>query len=122
METAAAYAGISKDTLYAWLKRGKREKRGAYRAFSDAVASALAESEVTACEIVAKAGATDWRATAWRLERRFPDRFAPKAQVRVQVDAELSKMLDVAKGALDEAAYEQFLAALASAQGDGQAT
>ena len=27
IETAAAYAGISKNTLFDWLKRGRREKR-----------------------------------------------------------------------------------------------
>jgi hypothetical protein len=79
METAAAYAGISKDTLYRWLKRGEREKRRRedtplpttkkaraieqrirdeeepYLAFSDAIEKALADSEVRQVGIIAKA-------------------------------------------------------------------
>jgi len=31
IETAAAYAGISKSTLYDWLKKGGRARSGKYR-------------------------------------------------------------------------------------------
>jgi transposase-like protein len=45
IETASAYAGITKSTLYEWLKRGAREKRGKYKEFSNAVEKAMAEAE-----------------------------------------------------------------------------
>ena len=89
IETAAAYAGISKNTLYDWLRRGEREKqrletnpRSRMRTsevpfveFSDAVERALAEAEVRDVTIIAKAAETQWQAAAWRLERKFPDRW-----------------------------------------------
>jgi hypothetical protein len=80
METAAAYAGISKDTFYRWLKRGARAKSGIYKNFHDAVEKALAESEVRDVMIIANAAATDWKAAAWRLERKFPERWGKKSQ------------------------------------------
>lgn len=45
METAAALAGINKDTLYDWLKKAD-ERGGLYKEFSDSIKKALAESEV----------------------------------------------------------------------------
>jgi len=95
METAAAYAGISKDTLYAWLKRGQREKEKKAKdpnyqipkyerkfvAFSDAVEKALAEAEMRDVMIIYEASKEQWQAAAWRLERKFPDRWGRKLSV-----------------------------------------
>lgn len=78
IETAAAYAGIAKSTLYDWLKRGARAKTGKYRAFSDAVQRALAEAEVRDVAIIGKAAQEQWQAAAWRLERKFPERWGRK--------------------------------------------
>jgi transposase len=92
IETASAYAGISKNTLYDWLRRGEREKQRVEKNprykirkseqpfvdFSDAVEKALAEAEVRDVAIIAKAAEEQWQAAAWRLERKFPDRWGRK--------------------------------------------
>ena len=75
VETAVAFAGISKSTFYAWLKAGARSKSGPYHEFSDAVKRALAEAEVNDVELIAKAATRNWQAAAWRLERKFPKRW-----------------------------------------------
>lgn len=89
IETAAAYAGINKSTLYDWLKRGEREQQRVaknprykirksekpYVEFSNAVEKALAEAEIRDVAIIAKAAEEQWQAAAWRLERKFPDRW-----------------------------------------------
>ena len=89
IETAAAYAGINKSTLYDWLRRGEREKQRVeknpryrirksekpYVEFSDAVEKALAEAEVRDVLLISKAAEEQWQAAAWRLERKFPDRW-----------------------------------------------
>lgn len=90
METAAAYAGISKNTLYDWLRRGAREKQRLannsrarmlkderpFVEFSDAIKKAQAEAELRDLEIIRKAAEEgEWQASAWRLERKFPDKF-----------------------------------------------
>jgi transposase len=100
METAAAYAGISKDTLYNWMRRGARESERLaqnprakpkkseqeFLEFSDAVEKALAQAEVRDIANIAKASdAGDWRASAWRLERKYPEKWGRKDRL----DAEL---------------------------------
>jgi hypothetical protein len=72
LETAASYAGISKDTLYRWLRRGAKERQGPYHAFAEAVQKALADAEVRDVARVAQAAEKNWQAAAWRLERKFP--------------------------------------------------
>lgn len=125
LETAAACAGISKDTLFRWLRRGARERKrietsprarpkkseALYCAFSEAIARALAEAEATALALIdsAAAGAVvvlikeiwkegelagfeicrkqlppQWQAAAWRLERRFPQRWGKRKLAQAQ--------------------------------------
>lgn len=89
METASAYAGISKDTFYRWLRRGEREKQRVaknprakikkeekmYVELSDEVEKALAKSEMRDVYIIGKAAESQWQAAAWRLERKFPKKW-----------------------------------------------
>ena len=106
VETAVAYAGIHKDTFYNWLQRGKDEPGSIYADFSDAVEKAKADSEVRDVALIEKA-ATDgsWQAAAWKLERKFPQKWgrvtrteitgAEGKPISVEVDAktELKKLL-----------------------------
>ena len=46
VETAASYAGISKVTLYDWMKRGNKSPHGKFRDFLNAVEQAFAEATV----------------------------------------------------------------------------
>lgn len=97
METAASFAGISKNTLYDWMKRGARERRRVedtgrkalkreepYLQFSDAIEKALAESEIRDVMRISEASKTDWKAAAWRLERKSPEKFGKKF---IQIDS-----------------------------------
>ena len=99
IETAAAYAGLNKDTFYAWLKRGRAAKEKAldvesgeinqrkipkieraFVEFSDAIEKALADSELLALQQIGAASlAGAWQAAAWRLERKFPQRYGRRA-------------------------------------------
>jgi transposase len=85
IETAAAYAGVSKTTLYKWLKRGRREQSGQYTDFVAAVEQALAHSEVDAIAHITKAGHENWQALAWRLERRFPAKWGKREKLTQNV-------------------------------------
>jgi transposase len=86
METAAAFAGVAKQTFYNWLRRGRRARSGRYREFVDAVKKALAEAEVRDLEVIRQAATgtgpfeenPQWQAAAWRLERRNPKRWGRK--------------------------------------------
>jgi len=70
-EIAAEYAGISRSTLYNWMEKGKEQNSGQYRTFLDSIKTAEARGAIAnlaMIESAAKAG--DWKAAAWRLERR----------------------------------------------------
>jgi len=149
IETAAALAGIQKETFYDWLRKGARSTTDdRYRNFSDAVFEAMAQSEaeavaaidtagmpheVTRCRITRKplfqdgkpvldddgnpvfieeiltetTQEHDWRALAWRLERRFPRRWGHRSYTETtmtekpvdemsdaEIDAELNEILE----------------------------
>ena len=100
IETAAALAGINKSTLYAWMKRGAAEmdrlesdpkakpKKSElpFLDFSNAINIALAEAENRDIEAINAAIHDDWRAAAWRLERKFPDRWGRKDRLQAEVE------------------------------------
>jgi transposase len=94
VETAAALAGIDKTTLYDWLRRGMRardlaaadkeveERELPYAEFSHAIERALAEGEAFHLSIIAKAASEGvWQASAWTLERRYPDRYGRRERI-----------------------------------------
>jgi transposase len=83
VETAAAAAGLSKVTLYEWLKKGARSKDGEFREFLNAVEKAQAEAEARDVLLISKAAQECWQAAAWRLERKFPDRWGRKDTLTV---------------------------------------
>jgi transposase len=94
LETAAAFAGIRKATFHNWLRRGARQTQGIYHAFSEAVEKALADSEARDVALIAKAAADgQWQAAAWRLERKFPERWGRRD--RHQVDANIQGTVKV---------------------------
>jgi transposase len=97
VETAAQAAGITKVTLYEWLKRGEEEPESIYADFANAVEKARAESEQRDIGIIDRAAHDgSWQAAAWKLERRFPQRWgrlvrtevtgADGSAVKVEVD------------------------------------
>lgn len=100
IETASAFAGINKSTLYDWLKRGAREearrmngekadrKETKYVQFSNAIEKAMAESEVRDVGLIGQAAKENWQAAAWRLERKYPDRWARRSS---SLDKELAR-------------------------------
>jgi hypothetical protein len=93
---AAKFAGIDPDTFYRWMRKGKAQKRGAFRRFYGAVREAEARCAVRACASITKAFEKDWRAAAWWLSRRrkaFRDRQetkvkgpGPKGEILTQIN------------------------------------
>lgn len=102
VDTACAFAGISKDTFYRWLKKGARQKRKGestkYTRFSDRVQNAMASAELGCLSVIVEAArgkgavvqkdangkpivvqpaqAPQWQAAAWMAERRNPRQYA----------------------------------------------
>lgn len=100
IETACAYAGIEKKTLYNWMKRGRSElerldknprakmkkAEAIYVDFLHSIQKALAHAEIRDVAIIGKAAEESWQASAWRLERKFPDRWGRKDKVTQEIN------------------------------------
>jgi transposase len=73
---ACEYAGIDQATLYRWLAKGAASGAPPYRAFCEAFTRAQGIAAVGwLAKIEAAAQDGDWRAAAWKLERRYPDEY-----------------------------------------------
>lgn len=102
VETAAAVAGITKDTLYRWLRKGANAKSGIYKQFSDAVKRAQAEAEARDVGLIGKAAVDQWQAAAWRLERKFPDRWGRRDRVTHSGDPDAPIVIKTVWGGADD--------------------
>lgn len=121
IETAAAYAGVHKATLYDWLKRGANANAGKFREFSDAVEKALADAEARDVALIAKAATEHWQAAAWRLERKFPDKWGRRQRLDVVDAPPPPESLDAALGKLTREQLDQLesiAGAIAGAAGE----
>lgn len=99
IETACALVGISKNTVYDWLKRGSRaieeshktgkkipKREQPYAEFSDAVKKAMAFSEAKDLMTISEHAKHDWKAAAWRLERKYPNRWGRKERLDATIE------------------------------------
>ncbi len=89
VETAAACAGIHKDTFYEWMKRGAKGEEP-FAELAAAVHKALADGEARDVAVIFQASKEQWQAAAWRLERRFPDKWSRNDRVKVDGNLEVS--------------------------------
>jgi transposase len=81
---AAACVGLAPRTVERWRARGAAARAGPYRDLYLALEQADAQAEVRDILLIGKAAQTNWKAAAWRLERRFPDRWGPKRPVEAR--------------------------------------
>ena len=100
VETACAFAGIGVTAFYDWLNRGARGQKP-FDEFSKAVRDAQAQAEMKLIisiekkangrapkfdmkgKVIEQAIESDWRAGAWILERKFPERWGKRDQVKL---------------------------------------
>lgn len=98
IDTAARCAGISKATLYEWIKRAHRGE-SPFNKFLDAIEKATAEAEASATARVLLAANEHWQAAAWWLERTKPKKFGRKIEVSDEENSMQSqhKKVDLSK-------------------------
>lgn len=76
---AAACGGVSDDTLRRWIM--------ADRELSKRVSAAESQAEIALVTCIRNAANHDWRAAAWLLERRDPERWSIRYQQHLSVHA-----------------------------------
>src|SRR2546421_7144862 len=100
------------------MRHGRDQRRGRYRKFLSQVEKTEAEAESRDLLLIAKAASDDWRAAAWRLERRWPRRFGP--QVQLSVRQEFEELLTHLKLQLEPQAFEAVLKAITDGEAPAQ--
>lgn len=105
-----------------WLARGKKSKTGLYREFFQAVRRAEAEKEAEDVQLMDMHGQTNWKALAWRMEHRHPERWGKRETVTHELAQGHQKATAVLSQArvrelLDDAAAEIELASQPSSPG-----
>jgi hypothetical protein len=77
--------GISKVIFYRWLKMGNATQEGLCWKLVNAVEKAQADSEMRDLLRIDKAIENGvWQAAAWKLERKFPQRWGRRDKVEVE--------------------------------------
>lgn len=96
IESAVRYAGISVASYRRWMDRGQSDDPddAPYAEFRTVVEKARADAEVRYVAIIAKAAERTWQASAWWLERSFPDRWGFKHRVDMGVEATLRVIIE----------------------------
>lgn len=75
--------GIAESMFYLWQQKGLENKGRPYVLFVKAVEKAKSQSKIRSIVRIDKAANDDWRADAWLLERRFPEEFGKRDQLKL---------------------------------------
>ena len=74
-ELAGLYAGIRRETITKWVRRGDENPKGEYGEFARRVKEAEGKAVVGCLARIRDAAEREWQAAAWLLERRYPEQF-----------------------------------------------
>jgi hypothetical protein len=90
-KVAARAVGIDESTFYMWLKKGEEAKakgiNNIYSQFYDAVKEAESRAMIRHLSNIVKASQEgNWQASAWILERRYPELWGRKDRMNVETD------------------------------------
>lgn len=79
---AGMLAGLNAQTVSEW--------RGRFPEFSDAIELARCEGLKERLENIERSGIMDWRATAWLVEKTFPEEYGKQAAINISATANAS--------------------------------
>lgn len=107
-QSACDLVGIAFNTFNEWRKKGAAADSGRYYEFYEAVTRAEAQmidNALTAIDMGAFGTADkpgDWRAAAWKAERRKPDDWGPRQKIMIEFSSDELKQLQEIKALLDQ--------------------
>ena len=106
LEIAASQGGISRQTLYAWQIRGKRDRDAnletQYTVFLDALEHNLVLAEF---EMLKKVRASGASGAVWILSRRYPWRWGNSARLRAVLEVQIVSLLEILEQTLPAPLY-----------------
>lgn len=82
VSTAAILAGVHRDTVYEWLRRGGLEPESIYGHFADEYREAEAEFESTAIDSIV-GDEKGHKGLQWFMEKRFPERYGKSVKAEL---------------------------------------
>lgn len=89
IDTSCRLAGVDYTTFRGWVVRGEQEGKGEYFDFLRQVRLAEAQAEAERVRLILQAGRLDdWKANAWYLERKYPERWGKKEQLDAKVQSQ----------------------------------
>lgn len=115
LPSAGLATGIQWSTVSNWLERGRRGD-APYAAFVAMLEKARGGFVTDSLDTIASAGTTDWKASAWILERR-DKRF--QIRTREEVEREVTTIIGVLERELDPKTLERVLGAIVAAREPG---
>jgi ribosomal protein L32E len=108
LKYASGLCALNHATVLEWIARGVEDvqagKTSVHVDFATLVAQARGEFVAQNVRNVSDAGSSDWRASAFLLERRAPDEFAERQQVEVGVELRKELPEDAVRRAILHAA------------------
>lgn len=107
---ACRIAGISRGTIYNWLRE--------YPDFAAKLEQAEGQRVSARLRRIDEKADRDWRADAWVLERTSPE-FREVKDIKIQVETGVAQVLEAARPHCSPGAYAEFVRAVAIAQGLG---
>lgn len=88
LDTACRLAGVDYSTFRGWMVKGEHEGKGEYFEFLRQVRLAEAQAESERVRLILQAGRLDdWKANAWYLERKYPERWGKKDHIEAKVES-----------------------------------
>ena len=92
--TAADACGIGRSTHYEWMEKGEQGIEP-YAEYADTIKKAEAEAEMNAIQNIQIHAAENWTASAWYLERKFPDRWGRKDKLTQEISGKDGKPIEI---------------------------
>lgn len=126
VETASAMAGIERKTFQRWVKKGgihiRKKKASIYADFCRAVKRAMAEADARDLLVIDEAAQgnekkerePNWKAAAWKLERRRPKRYGRREQVKLYEAKESEEFED------EQSSHEKLMGLITEMDSDGK--